>query len=91
MPPDGNISNAALSTPYIPLVYVGGTNFVPNSSILYSGLAPTLVGVWQINVQLPPDVISLPTNPVQVVVQADSLASGGGGLGRPVYIYVAAP
>jgi uncharacterized protein (TIGR03437 family) len=91
MPPDGTVSNAALWTPYIPLVYVGGQNFVPNENILYSGLAPTLVGVWQINVKLPQDVISLPASPVQVVVQADSLPSGGGGLGRPVYIYVAAP
>jgi uncharacterized protein (TIGR03437 family) len=88
MPPDGNISNTPLSTPYTPSVYVGGTGFVPPASIQYSGLAPTLVGVWQINVQIPQDVVSLPATPVQVFVQVDSLVSGGGGFGRPVYIYV---
>jgi uncharacterized protein (TIGR03437 family) len=91
MPPDGDISNAALSTPYTPLVYVGGTSPVPPGNIKYSGLAPTLVGVWQINVQIPNDVVSTPTNVVQVFVQVDSEISGGGGLGRPIYIYVTAP
>jgi len=91
MPPDGNISNAALSTPYAPLVYIGGNDFVPPANVLYSGLAPTLVGVWQINVRIPDDIVSLPTSPTQVFIQADSLISGGGGFGRPVYIYVKAP
>ncbi len=91
MPADGNISNAALPTPYQPLVYVGGTDFVPEGNVLYSGLAPTLVGVWQINVKIPNDVISIPTNPVQVFIQVNSLVSGGGAHGRPVYIYVKAP
>jgi len=59
--------------------------------VTYSGLAPTLVGVWQINVVIPVDIVSLPTDPVQVFVQAGSLVSGGGGFGRPVYIYVKAP
>ncbi len=92
MPPDGNVSNAALSTPYTPLVFiVGGPDPLPAANILYSGLAPTLVGVWQLNVIIPLDVVSIPTIPVQVLVQADSIISGGGGLGRPVYIYVKAP
>ena len=88
MPADGDISHTALSTPYTPSVYVGGTGFVPPESVKYSGLAPTLVGVWQINVQIPQNVVSLPAAPVQVFVQVNSLVSGGGGLGRPVYIYV---
>jgi uncharacterized protein (TIGR03437 family) len=92
MPPDGNVSNAPLSTPYTPTVFiVGDPNPVPPGNITYSGLAPTLVGVWQINVKIPADVVSLPTVPVQVFVEVDSLLSGGGGLGRPVYIYVKAP
>lgn len=91
MPADGNISNTALSTPYTPTVYVGGTSPVPPANIKYSGLAPTLVGVWQINVEIPGNVVSLPTNPVQVFVEVDSAISGGGGFGRPVYIYVTAP
>lgn len=91
MPPDGNILNAALSTPYTPTVYVGGTGPVPAANVKYSGLAPTLVGVWQINVQIPTDVVSLPADPVQVFVEVNSEVSGGGGFGRPVYIYVKAP
>ena len=92
MPPDGNVSNAVLSTPYTPLVFiVGDPNPLPPANILYSGLAPTLVGVWQLNVIIPTDVVSIPTIPVQVFIQADSIVSGGGGLGRPVYIYVKAP
>lgn len=88
MPPDGNVLNAPLSTPYTPSVYVGGANLVPPANITYSGLAPTLVGVWQINVKIPSDAVSLPTSPVQVLVQQNSLPSGGGSLGRPVYIYI---
>ncbi|HVV44931.1 MAG TPA: hypothetical protein VHC72_06985 [Bryobacteraceae bacterium] len=92
MPADGDVSNAALSTPYQPLVYIGGQTFVPEENVLYSGLAPTLVGVWQINVKIPNDVISVPNAPpLQVLVAANSLFSGGGGFGRPVYIYVKAP
>ena len=64
---------------------------MPAANILYSGLAPTLVGVWQINVRIPKDVVSLPAAPVQVLVQVNSLYSGGGGAGRPVYIYVKPP
>jgi uncharacterized protein (TIGR03437 family) len=92
MPADGNVSNAPLSTPYTPLVFiVGSPDPLPAADILYSGLAPTLVGVWQLNVIVPTDVVSIPTIPVQVLIQADSIISGGGGLGRPVYIYVKAP
>jgi uncharacterized protein (TIGR03437 family) len=92
MPADGDISNKALSTSYTPTVFiVGDPAPVPAGNILYSGLAPTLVGVWQINVRIPQDVISLPNAPVQVLVEVDSLVSGGGGLGRPVYVFVKAP
>ena len=91
-PPDGNISNAPLKTPQAPQVIMG-TNFVPAANIQYFGLAPTLVGVWQLNVLIPDTVITLPTNPTQVVVlqtNADGtlVPSGGGGLGRAVIIYV---
>jgi uncharacterized protein (TIGR03437 family) len=88
MPADGAAPSAALSTPYTPTVYVGGANFVPPGNVKYSGLAPEQVGVWQINVQIPNDAVSLPASPTQVLVQVDSLPSGGGALGRPVYIYI---
>ncbi len=91
-PPDGNISNAPLQTPQVPLVIMG-TDFVPAANIQYSGLAPSLVGVWQLNVLIPDSVITTPTNPTQVVAIQTNAAgqlvpSGGGGLGRAVIIYV---
>jgi len=91
-PPDGHISNAPLQTPQAPQLIMG-TDFVPAANIQYSGLAPTLVGVWQLNVLIPDTVITTPTNPTQVVaIQTNAagapVASGGGGIGRPVIIYV---
>jgi uncharacterized protein (TIGR03437 family) len=86
-PADGSVSNAPLKTPQEP-VLIMGTGPVPAANIQYSGLAPTLVGVWQINVQIPDTVITLPTNPTQVVAILNNTPSGGGGLGRAVIIYV---
>jgi len=88
-PPDGNISNAPLQTPQLPQLIMG-TGFVPPANIQYSGLSPALVGVWQINVLIPDSVISTATNPTQVIAIQDNVPSGGGGLGRPVIIYVKA-
>jgi uncharacterized protein (TIGR03437 family) len=86
-PTDGNVSNSQVQTPLPPIVIMG-TGPVPAENISYSGLSPALVGVWQINVKIPDTVITTPTNPTQVVVIQNSVASGGGGVGRPVLIYV---
>jgi uncharacterized protein (TIGR03437 family) len=86
-PPDGAISNAPLQTPQVPELIMG-TGFVPPANIQYSGLSPALVGVWQINVLIPDSVITTPTIPTQVIAIQDNIPSGGGGLGRPVIIYV---
>jgi uncharacterized protein (TIGR03437 family) len=86
-PADGNISNTQVQTPSVPELIMG-TGFVPAANIQYSGLAPTLVGVWQINVLIPDTVITTPTNPTQVIVILNNVPSGGGGLGRPLIIYV---
>jgi uncharacterized protein (TIGR03437 family) len=86
-PPDGNISNTPLKTPQTPELIMG-TDFVPPANIQYSGLSPALVGVWQINVLIPDSVITTPTNPTQVIAIQNNVPSGGGGLGRPVIIYV---
>ena len=88
-PPDGEVSGKALQTPRPPLIIMG-TGPVPDANVKYAGLAPTLVGVWQINVQIPDTVITLPNNPTQVIAIQNSFPSGGGGLGRPVLIYVKA-
>jgi len=89
-PADGDVPNKALPSARPPTVFIG-TEFVTGADILYAGLAPTLVGVWQINVRIPKDQITLPGNPTQVVVFQNSVPSGGGGLGRGVIIYVKQP
>jgi uncharacterized protein (TIGR03437 family) len=38
-----------------PRVFIG-TQFVADADVQFSGLAPTLVGVWQINVKVPSSV-----------------------------------
>lgn len=89
-PADGDIPNKAVSSPRPPTIFIG-TEFVTGADVLYSGLAPTLVGVWQVNVRIPADQITLPTNPTQVVIFQNSVPSGGGGFGRKVIIYVKQP
>jgi uncharacterized protein (TIGR03437 family) len=51
MPADGTASTSQLTTTN-PRVFMG-TGFVPDGNITFSGLAPALVGVWQINVTVP--------------------------------------
>jgi len=87
-PPDGSASTGPLPTPQVPALIMGA-GFVPPANILYSGLAPSLVGVWQVNVLIPDSVITTPTFPTQVVAfLGNSPASGGGGIGRELIIYV---
>lgn len=86
-PPDGNISNAPLQTARPPTIWMGATQ-VPPENVTYAGLAPTLVGVWQIDVVIPNSVLTTPTNPTQLLAIQNSFPSGGAGLGRNVQIYV---
>ena len=39
---------------------------VPTDNILYSGLAPGLVGVWQINLRIPADAVVGSSVPIKV-------------------------
>jgi uncharacterized protein (TIGR03437 family) len=86
-PADGTAPGGQVPTPLNPTIIMG-TGLVPEEDIQYSGLAPGLVGVWQINIKIPDTVITTPTNPTQVVAELNSTFSGGGGLGRAVIIYV---
>jgi uncharacterized protein (TIGR03437 family) len=88
-PVDGTVSGTPLPTATHPGVIMGFQP-VPDANIKYFGLSPGLVGVWQLNVVIPDSVITLPTNPTQLIVILDNVASGGGGLGRNVQIYVKA-
>jgi uncharacterized protein (TIGR03437 family) len=47
--------------------------FVPDADITYSGLAPGLVGLWQINVKIPDSVP--PSSTITVFVQLRSINS----------------
>jgi uncharacterized protein (TIGR03437 family) len=87
-PPDGTVSGAALPTAQPPLVFIG-SQIQSGSAITYTGLAPTLVGVWQINVTIPSDAITLPNSPTDVLVIYGNIASGDAS--RVVEIYVKQP
>ena len=87
-PADGYPATA-VQTAAPPIVFVGGFPVDP-SAVLYSGLAPGLVGVWQINVVIPVTTITLPTNPTFVYVQQGSFISGVPLTGRGTEIYVKA-
>ena len=78
-PEDGNVATTQLPTDEKPVVLMG-TQFVDQANILYSGLAPGLVGVWQINVRVPDNVA--PSSQVDVVVQLQSVPSNVGSGGR---------
>jgi uncharacterized protein (TIGR03437 family) len=84
-PPDGTPPSGVVPTPSLPRVVIG-SGFVADSDILYSGLAPGLVGVWQINVKVPLTVP--PGSATDVVVTLGSIPSnqpeGGGGVIRTV-------
>jgi uncharacterized protein (TIGR03437 family) len=70
-PPDGDFPGSAIPGP-VPDVLIG-TAFVPPENIQYSGLAPSLVGVWQINVRIPENVA--PGNSVPFVIRLSSVTN----------------
>jgi uncharacterized protein (TIGR03437 family) len=90
-PPDGQSASGAIAAPRAPTVFIL-PDTITGSAIQYSGLAPSLVGVWQINVQIPSDIpTTAPTQPTWVIVEQASLLSGGPTQGRGVEIYVKHP
>jgi uncharacterized protein (TIGR03437 family) len=54
-PPDGTPPSTAINTDVKPIVIVNNQRLL-DANILYSGLAPGLVGVWQINIRIPETV-----------------------------------
>jgi uncharacterized protein (TIGR03437 family) len=89
-PPDGSAPSGPLQSSRPPTVLIG-PEVVTGSGITYAGLAPGEVGVWQVNVTIPRDIITLPTNPTYLVIIQDSNPSGSPATGRAVQIYVKQP
>ena len=90
LPPDGTAPTGAIESPNQPFVIIG-TGIVPQANVQYFGVAPGYVGLWQLNVLIPSDTITTPTSPTQVIVDQNSVPSGGAGVGRFVQIYVKQP
>ena len=73
-PPDGSPATEAASTPDKPRVAVN-SRFLDDVDVLYSGLAPGLIGVWQLNIKIPDWVP--PGNQILVGIQLRSVNSTG--------------
>jgi len=75
-PGDGVPPSGAISTPSVPVVYIG----LSLASVKYSGLAPGFPGLWQINVEIPSSTSLIqpqgfPTGVFPVLVQYEGLTS----------------
>jgi uncharacterized protein (TIGR03437 family) len=55
MPADGQPAHGLMETSRTPQVFIN-SGYVSPGDVLYSGLAPGFVGLWQINVKIPSDV-----------------------------------
>jgi uncharacterized protein (TIGR03437 family) len=74
-PPDGQAATGPVPTAATPQILLGGPPgvYVPSANIQYSGLAPDLAGVWQINFQVPTTATA--GNNVPIVVIMNSIPS----------------
>jgi len=69
-PPDGQAATGPVSTPNLPQILLAGSLLVPDSGIQYSGLAPSLAGVWQINFQIPATAPTGGAVPIKVLMNS---------------------
>jgi uncharacterized protein (TIGR03437 family) len=76
-PPDGMPATGAVPTDIKPRVIIGSA-FVPDDHVEYSGLAPGLAGVWQINVRIPESVDPNAAHDVVVVFKSRNSNRGKG-------------
>jgi uncharacterized protein (TIGR03437 family) len=85
-PADGAPAQGVLPTTGILRVVIG-TDFVSDEDILYSGLAPTLISVWQVNVRIPERVA--PSNQVIVAATLDSIPTNQDAAGQRITTTIA--
>jgi uncharacterized protein (TIGR03437 family) len=89
-PQDGYAATSAISSPSA-LTVVVYPDVLTAAQILYSGLAPDEVGVWQLNITIPTDIVPSATQPTYVVVLVNnSVPTGGPALHSLAQIYVKA-
>ncbi len=87
-PPDGVAATGLTPTATVPQVAIGA-GFVPAANVTYSGLAPGLVGVWQVNVKIPNTVPPTTANaPTPVFLLLDGIPTGGPAFGRATTMWV---
>lgn len=87
-PPDGVAASGLTPTSTTPQVAIGSA-FVPAANVTYSGLAPGLVGVWQVNVLIPNTVPPTTTSaPTPVFFLLNGIPTGGPAFGRAVTMWV---
>lgn len=78
-PPDGQAASGPVATAVNPQILLGGA-YVPAANIQYSGLAPDLAGVWQINLLVPTTVTAGKNVPIIVImnsIPSDNPANSG--------------
>jgi uncharacterized protein (TIGR03437 family) len=73
-PADGTLVSGLVPTELKPQVWMEAS-YVPAENVEYSGLAPGLVGVWQINVRIPEKLAPLVPNQVPVFIEYRSRRS----------------
>jgi len=71
-PPDGQPPSDPVPADVLPDVWIG-TAFVDPASIMFSGLAPGMIGVWRIDVKVPD--LTAPASLVPVFIRMKSIAS----------------
>ena len=76
-PPDGQAATGPVPTAVTPQILLGNA-YVPSANIQYSGLAPTLVGLWQINFQVPTTAPA--GGSVPIIVLMNSIPSNNPGV-----------
>lgn len=72
-PPDGEMASGLTPTPVLPRVFVNSRFIEGADNIPYSGLAPGLVGVWQINIKIPDFV---PPGNIVIIILMNDVPSG---------------